>query len=261
MKYLGGKHLIGKKISNFISKQCPNNSVEGYLEPFCGSLGVFKYMTDKDYKKYIANDIHPDLIEMWKKIQKDSLILPKEITETSYHKYKALKSPNAMKAVAGFGMSFGGKFFAGFSQKWAGKSGRDFYKEFKISIAKIKPSIQRKNIKFSNKNYDRLNPKNMLIYCDPPYKNTEKYSKEKFDHDKFWNTMRKWSKNNCVFISEYKAPSDFKAVWTEKKRRTVDKQNNKFAQEKLFVYRGNNYTRKKSKKENSKKRRKTKKTR
>ena len=126
MKYLGGKHLIGKKISNFISKQCPNNSVEGYLEPFCGSLGVFKYMTDKDYKKYIANDIHPDLIEMWKKIQKDALVLPKEITETSYHNYKTLKSPNAMKAVAGFGMSFWWEILCRIFAKMGRKKRKEF---------------------------------------------------------------------------------------------------------------------------------------
>jgi hypothetical protein len=31
MKYLGGKHGIGKKIALFISQKCPNNSVNGYI--------------------------------------------------------------------------------------------------------------------------------------------------------------------------------------------------------------------------------------
>ena len=61
MKYLGGKHGIGKLIAEFISKECPpENAKNGYLEPFCGSLGVFKQMTDRDYKKYIASDKQPD---------------------------------------------------------------------------------------------------------------------------------------------------------------------------------------------------------
>ena len=76
----------------------------------------------------------------------------------------------------------------------------------------------------------------MLIYCDPPYKATEGYSTGEFDHDKFWETMRKWSQNNCVFISEETAPSDFKVVWKRKKRRTLDKQNRFYSYEKIFKY-------------------------
>ena len=73
MKYLGGKHGIGKLIAEYITQVCPYNTVDGYLEPFCGSLGVFKNMTDKQYKKYIASDMQPDLIELWKKIQNNNL--------------------------------------------------------------------------------------------------------------------------------------------------------------------------------------------
>lgn len=126
MKYVGGKHGIGKLIANFMENKCPPDGVNGYIEPFCGSLGVFKNMTDKGYKKYIASDYQPDLIEMWKKIQNNTLKIPNDINEEQYEKLKKTKSPNAMKAVAGFGLSFGGKFFAGYSQKWAGKSGRNF---------------------------------------------------------------------------------------------------------------------------------------
>jgi len=60
MKYLGGKHGIGKHIAEFMVKECPPDNVDGYLEPFCGSLGVFKQMTDKGYNEYIASDYHPD---------------------------------------------------------------------------------------------------------------------------------------------------------------------------------------------------------
>ena len=222
MKYLGGKHGIGKHIAEYIEKECPPDDVNGYLEPFCGSLGVFKQMTDRGYKEYL----------------------------------KTSKSPNAMKAVAGFGLSFGGKYFAGYAQKWAGNSGRNFLREFKTSIEKIKPTIQKKNVKFYNKSYDDFNPKNMVIYCDPPYKETESYSTGGFDHSKFWDTMRKWSKNNCVFISEEKAPKDFKVVWRRKKRRTLDKTSRFYREEKLYMYKGSKVlkkTRKKTSKKTSKK--------
>ena len=61
----------------------------------------------------------------------------------------------------------------------------------------------------------------MLIYCDPPYQSTEGYSSTgEFNHELFWETMRIWSKDNCVFISEESAPKDFKVVWRRKKKPT-----------------------------------------
>lgn len=237
MKYLGGKHGIGKKISEFMVEKYPPEKVNGYIEPFCGSLGVMKNMTDKGYKKYIAIDLHPDLIKLWKELKNNTLKIPKNITEKQYNKIKILKSPNSLKAIAGFGLSFGGKYFAGYAQKWAGTSGRNFLNEFKSSIKKIKDKID--NVQFYNKSYNDINPKNMLIYCDPPYKSTEGYSTGKFDHELFWNTMRKWSKYNKVFISEESAPNDFKIIWKRQKRRTLDKKERFYKYEKLYVYNGN----------------------
>ena len=247
MKYLGGKHGIGNDISQFLFKVCPPDIVKGYLEPFCGSLGVFKHMTNKGYNKYIASDLHPDLIEMWKKIQNNSLKLPKNISEKDYEKLKHEKSPNALKAVAGFGMSFGGVYFQSYAQKYAGDSGRNFYQEMKRSLDKIAPFIQKDNVNFYNKSYKHWNPNNMLIYCDPPYENTSGYSTGDFNHVQFWDIIRKWSKNNYVFISEENAPKDFKCVWKRNKRRTVSSKKRGYKLEKLFVYKEGLYFDKMSK--------------
>ena len=238
MKYLGGKHGIGKLIAEFLSNQCPPNTVSGYIEPFCGSLGVFKNMTTLGYKSYIASDIQPDLIEMWKQVQQNTFKIPNHISEKEYNKLKNAKSPNALKAAAGFGLSFGGKYFAGYAQKWAGNSGRNFLEEFKTSIKKIQPLITNNNIKFLNKSFTDFKPNNMLIYCDPPYKFTQGYSTGEFNHDEFWELMRKWSKHNCVFISEESAPKDFNVIWKRKKRRTLDKQNRFNSYEKIYQYSG-----------------------
>ena len=58
-------------------------------------------------------------------------------------------------------------------------------------------------------------PKESLIYCDIPYKNTKKYSTSiKFDYEAFYEWCREKSKlGNKIFISEYEMPSDFKCVW------------------------------------------------
>jgi DNA adenine methylase len=241
MRYLGGKHKIGEKLSETIIKKCPPDSVDGYLEPFCGSLGVFKHMTDKGYKKCVASDIMPDLVQMWRETQNNTLKIPDTMNETLYKRLKESKGPpNAQRAIAGFFLSFGGKYFGGYAQKWEKKGGKDYLQTFRNGIAKIQPSLSRENVVFEHKSYLDLTPKNMCIYCDPPYKNTEGYSanRDEFDSALFWETMRKWSKDNMVFISEQTCPPDFQSVWSHLKKRTLtdNLKNRKVKREHLFVY-------------------------
>jgi len=69
------------------------------------------------------------------------------------------------------------------------------------------------DVDFRWRNYKTLNPVGMLIYCDPPYENTTKYSGvPNFSTTDFWDIMREWSVNNDVYISEYNAPVDFESV-------------------------------------------------
>ena len=81
MKYVGAKHLIGNYIASFMHNNVEPAIVDGYFEPFCGSLGVFKQMIKYNYKKYIASDLQPDIILMWKKLQNNELKLPKTFNE------------------------------------------------------------------------------------------------------------------------------------------------------------------------------------
>ena len=247
MKYLGGKQRLGKHIEPII-KEYWNENLSGYLEPFCGGLGVLKHMT-KVSSNIVANDYHPDLIKMWKEVQENKLKYPETISEKEYNEAKLLKSPNAMKAFIGFGMSFGGRYFGAYSDKYLGDKKENFCKEMRNSLERIGPLI--KEVKFTNKDYRELKPKNMLIYCDPPYKETTypiKYRRDikyydKFDNDEFWEIMRIWSKNNIVIISETSAPSDFICIWEKTISRSASKSKNtkiidKIRSEKLFIKKG-----------------------
>lgn len=236
MKYVGAKHRIGKQLSQFMCSAIPPYKVSGYLEPFCGSLGVFKNMVSCGYKKNYASDVHKDLILMWNALKNDQLNLPANMNYSKWKKLKDQKEPSALRGAIGFGLSFGGDFFSGYIQKYASDSGRDFYTELKNSLNKIQPIINKPNVNFYNKNYYDWNPKNMLIYCDPPYKNTTQYKTDTFDFKRFWDTIRKWSKSNYVFVSEENAPSDFKSVWYISKKRTLNKKIRFDRGEHLFVY-------------------------
>ena len=64
-------------------------------------------------------------------------------------------------------------------------------------------SLQSKNL-----SYDEIKIKpNSIIYCDIPYKNTDKYNNIDFDYERFYS----WCKNQTelCFISSYEMPEDF----------------------------------------------------
>ena len=262
MKYLGGKQRLGKHIAIFLKENwntlIENNiHMDGYIEPFCGSLGVLKNMTDLD-TKIIANDYHPDLIQMWKEVKDKSFQYPIEVTEEDYINAKKMKSPSAMKSFVGFGLSFGGRFFGAFAHKYVNEKKEDFCKEMTNSLKRIQPLIQK--VEFTNMDYKEIELKNMFVYCDPPYKSTKypiKYRTDVkhydvFDNEAFWEVMRKWSMDNFVVISEMSAPDDFVEVWSLERYRsacqsTKTRFNNTkeisetYKREKLFVYSGCKY--------------------
>ena len=75
---------------------------------------------------------------------------------------------------------------------------------------------------------------NSVIYCDIPYRNTEKYQKNEFDYDSFY----KWAlgQKEPIFISEYWMPDDFICI-AEKERTSSMSATNKSLRktEKIFV--------------------------
>ena len=113
---MGGKYFLCKELSATMKRLVPPDKVSGYVEPFCGALNVLMEMNG-DYK-CSASDYHPDLIQLWRDIQNNTFHPPEEIDEKFYHECKELVSPNSLKAFVGFNMSFGGKFFAGYVDKY-----------------------------------------------------------------------------------------------------------------------------------------------
>ena len=72
---------------------------------------------------------------------------------------------------------------------------------------------QKSDIAFFSKSYEEIAiPENAVVYCDPPYAGTAEYREGGFDHARFWEWVRKISKTNKVYVSEYTAPADFRKV-------------------------------------------------
>ena len=76
--------------------------------------------------------------------------------------------------------------------------------------------------------YDSIEiPDGAVIYCDPPYENTTEYAEDGFNHAKFWNWATEISKKHNVYISEYKAPENFKAILRFPQKSTLQGGNQK----------------------------------
>lgn len=73
-----------------------------------------------------------------------------------------------------------------------------------------------------------------VIYCDPPYKNTNTYIDD-FNHERFYEWLRDCRKHNQqIFISEYQMPNDFFEVYYKEKTILINAKTTTFKQEKLF---------------------------
>lgn len=95
-------------------------------------------------------------------------------------------------------------------------------------------SLERlKDIQITNLDYRDVEIEyDSVIYCDIPYKNTEKYAEGDFNHNEFYEWARE---QKSIFISEYNMPDDFKIV-NEKNIKSIlsATSNSKTVTEKLF---------------------------
>ena len=230
MAYIGGKSKGYQHIVEILNNECFDDF--DYIEPFIGYAHILRRIINK--KSYTANDNNKLLYTLLKYIQKSNKY-PK-ITKLEY---ELLKNDNSHKNIvkksfAAFTYSYNGKEFGGYTNIL---HGRNYPEERKSYYDLLRDNEIFMKTKIFNKSYDEFNPKGKLIYCDPPYEKTTEYGKNKFDHDKFWDTMRKWSKNNYVFISEYNAPKDFIKLSSKKKFSTLSGKGSKdLRTEKLFAH-------------------------
>lgn len=204
MRYFGGKGTIADPICNMINQWMKPG--QEFIEPFVGSAWIVRDVTAK---RRFASDTNPYLIAMYKALQ-NGWVPPTHFNESEYKALKANKeeADPALVGFIGHFCSFGGMWFAGLA-KDAKKV--NYVKGASRTVLKMAKDIW--GVNFNCISYDDWMPKNAFIYCDPPYADTgQEYFSTSFDSEKFWEVMRRWSENNTVIISEYKAPDDFKCI-------------------------------------------------
>lgn len=208
-----------------------------YIEPFVGFCGVMVHFGSDSNRtrSMIGYDANKDVIEMWNAL-KQGWKPPTKCSKQRYNELKHSTDHSAERGFLGVACGYSGIFFAGYRDKLNYKTGTESSIEMTSrSVNKTATYLDR--VTFRNKRYEQLAPKNSLIYCDPPYENN-KYSSEffvNFDSRKFWYTMRLWSKDNIVIVSERIAPEDFKCIW-KSKIDVIHSNKVKNEVEKLFIH-------------------------
>ncbi|HCU06694.1 MAG TPA: hypothetical protein DIC42_03820 [Holosporales bacterium] len=239
MKYTGSKARISKEITSVFNKIIKENNVINYIEPFVGGANVIENVVCEN--KY-GFDNNKYIIAFWNALLK-GYEPPEFITREEWYNVKNnfANYPQEYVGLLGTCASYNGCWFTSYGGYSSTKTGKDrnYYYEAVINIKKQLPKL--KNVKFAVRDYRYLKIEKMsncLIYCDPPYeqgKHRYKNSNE-FNHEEYWEWIRKVSKSNIVVCSEYTAPSDFNVIFEKQLAKTHPSQEKISPTEKLFMY-------------------------
>lgn len=241
MKYMGGKSSIAGEIVPFIHNYIMLNNINTYIEPFVGGANIIDKVQCKNRFGYDKNKY---LIALYKHLQ-DGGELPEDVSRETYvdaREHFRLNDkyyPDWYIGAVGFLAGFNGRFYDGCYAEpgMCGTTFRDYYQESKKTVRNQIKSLL--DVHFDCQDYKEVKASGALIYCDPPYAGTKGYLEvtKHFNHKEFWDTMREWSKNNIVLISEENAPDDFDIIWEKNIQRTIRAQDkSKVAHERLFIH-------------------------
>lgn len=198
-----------------------------------GGANVISYIQGKR----LGTDNNKYLIALLNALQK-GWIPPINISKTEYNKIKKNKNnfPPELVGYCGLIISYSNIWFGGYTGNLTSHNlpKGTYLIEGNLNCITFAPLL--KDIIFATKDYRKLKlPKNSLVYCDPPYKDTIDYQSSKFDHKEFWEWCRdKIKQGHTLLISEYEAPKDFKCIF-EKKLNTNMRTKNKSRIEKVFI--------------------------
>lgn len=227
MKYMGSKRRISKEILEIMLKNRTENQY--YVEPFMGGCNVICEVKGNR----IGNDYNEYISAMWNEMVYNNWQPPTLVTEEEYVHIKNNKNlyPKHLVGFVGVALTFGSTWFGTYARN---KRGTNYALEGRKNLLKQIENL--KGVEFNSLSYSEINmPKNSIIYCDPPYKNTTGY-KDKFSHDDFYKWCKEMKEQgHTIFISEYEMPKEFKEVWSKELPTNLNARYKNKPIEKLFT--------------------------
>lgn len=243
MVYMGSKAKYAKYIVPIIQKTIDDNNVDTYIECFVGGANIIDKVKCENKYGYDRSDT---LIALLQTAQKGMEFVLAEGSRELWDKGKGYVKDGIMPEDMTLAEIGAMEFFAsycngGFPRGYAKNTEtRNYFLEARRNLEAQADALE--GIIFKTQNYYDLEPvSGTVIYLDPPYQGTKIYgyaNQEKMDYEHFWNWVRELSKDNYVFVSEQSAPDDFEIIWEQEATRTMNKENDFRAVEKLFKYKG-----------------------
>lgn len=213
MIFLGGKHYSAKAIAEILRRAYVPGSP--YYESFVGGAHVLRRVADFVNGPMLVSDASEDLMILWRAVA-EGFEPPPSMTREEWQALKVAE-PSALRSAAGFGLSFSGKWFGGYGAAERPHKGKPKVVDrpcqaLARSFVQRRPVLRRAWLEC--KSYANIEPiAGSLVYWDPPYADTTGYDNVgRFDSEAFWVYATKVSEYANVFVSEYKAPSDWVAV-------------------------------------------------
>ena len=217
--YLGGKHRQSKHIASLIAEASGGD----YWEPFLGGGSVAAAVArTQSFGTMHLSDAHLDLVLMWRALL-DGWLPPEHVSDDEYQALKGAPS-SALRGFVGFGCSFAGKWFGGYSRN---ARGDDYPGAAARGLAKkVGPLLEVSTVSATHQNYEAVRPvPGDVLYLDPPYANTTGYSTGSFDSTAFWSWAQRHAERGVhVFVSEFTAPDGWVPVWSVERSVTADEQ-------------------------------------
>lgn len=229
MQYKGGKTQSVKHIKPVIEDLIKNH--DGFIDVFSGGLSIPSKLELPDIKTVILNDANKALINLYNHL-KNGYELPDELSEKEWYELRDRNDYlDPRTAWAAFGCSLHGSWFRHYAKN---KIKRNYPLQAKNSLKRKFESDTIKRAVFTSCDYKEINPVNKLIYCDPPYKETDGYIIH-FDHEDFYKKVKEWYRNgNTILLSEYTIPSkEWEIVKKWERKQPI---NNKVVTEYLLKY-------------------------
>ena len=212
MQYLGGKTRIAKALAAEINKvRRPGQLV---WDAFCGGLSMSCALSVAG--PVLSTDACAPLIALYQAVQA-GWEPPTVLSREEYHVARSLPDSDPLKAFAGFGCSFGGKWFGGYA---SGFNGPLTYVQ--LAARNVKRSVTA-GCKLARISFLDVEPGpcDAVLYLDPPYRGTTGYAGvPPFDYDAFGQAVVDWSEFADVFVSEYAFPIGA-VVWERASRGTL----------------------------------------
>lgn len=206
MQYQGGKGKLARHIVAQIENVRRSRTV---IEPFAGAFNITAALSGPRW----ANDADPRMVDLFQALL-EGWTPPENVSEELYYDVK--RNPQnhhpAMQAFVGCGCSFGGKWWGGPARCAEGKS---YAAVAKRSLAKKVAKLQ--GVRITCQSYDAMelpSPSECILYCDPPYGDTQGYDGKKFDSSAFWGWCEsKAAEGYDLLVSEYSCPVSWPVLW------------------------------------------------